>query len=243
ETPDSATGSDGKKIETYSSYAHLDVKDKWVLVFRYQPESVPQDRRNELTNYAGLRYKALTARQKGARGLLVVSGPNSKVVDQLVTMGFDASLASSGIAVVSITDALGSKLLASAGKSLKELQDKLDTGDLMGGIECSGLKLSVHIAIEQEKNTGRNVLGMLCKGTEPDFHTAPLIVCAHVDHLGSKGGSNSRAKGDELNKIHHGADDNASGTAGVMEIAQWLADAKKQGKLDLKRDILFAALS
>jgi Tol biopolymer transport system component len=243
ETPDNASGSDGKKLDPYSSYAHLDVKDKWVLVLRYQPENVPQERRNELANYASLRYKALMARQKGARGMLVVSGPNSKVVDQLVTMGFDASLASSGIAAVSITDALASKLLAGAGKSLKELQDKLDTGDLMGGIECVGLKMSAHIAIEQEKKTGRNVLGMLCKGTEPDFHTAPLVVCAHVDHLGSKGGSNSRAKGEDLNKIHHGADDNASGTAGMMEIAQWLADAKKQGKLDLKRDVIFAAWS
>jgi hypothetical protein len=243
ETPDDATGTDGKKLETYSSYAHLDVKDKWVLVFRYLPEGVTQERRNELVNYSSLRRKALTARQKGARGLLVVSGPNSKVVDQLVTMGFDASLASSGIAAISITDALGNKLLAGTGKALKELQDKLDTGDLMGGIECAGLKLSAHIAIEQEKKMGRNVLGMLCKGAEPDFHTAPVIIGAHVDHLGSRGGSNSRAKGDDLNKIHHGADDNASGTAGVIEIAQWLADAKKQGKLDLKRDILFAAWS
>jgi Tol biopolymer transport system component len=243
ETPAGATGSDGKKLEPYSSYAHLDVKDKWVMVLRYLPENIPQERRNQLTNFASLRYKALTARQKGARGLLVVSGPNSKVVDQLVTMGFDASLASSGIAAVSVTDATASKLLAGAGKSLKELQDKLDTGDLMGGIECGALKLAAHIAIEQEKKMGRNVLGMLCKGTEPDFHTAPLIVGAHVDHLGSRAGSNSRAKGDELNKIHHGADDNASGTAGVMEIAQWLADAKKQGKLDLKRDVLFAAWS
>jgi Tol biopolymer transport system component len=243
ETPDGATGSDGKKLEPYSSYAHLDVKDKWVLVLRYLPENIPQERRNQLTNFASLRYKALTARQKGARGLLIASGPNSKVVEQLVTMGFDASLASSGVAAVSITDATANKLLAGAGKSLKELQDRLDTGDLMGGIECGDLKLAAHIAIEQEKKMGRNVLGMLCKGTEPDFHTAPLIVGAHVDHLGSKAGSNSRAKGDELNKIHHGADDNASGTAGVMEIAQWLADAKKQGKLDLKRDVLFAAWS
>lgn len=243
ETPDGASGSDGKKLETYSSYAHLDVKDKWVLVLRYLPEGISQERRNELTRFSSLRHKALTARQKGARGLLVASGPNSKVVDQLVSMGFDASLASSGVAAISITDALANKLLASAGKTLKELQDKLDTGDLMGGIDCTGLKLSAHIAIEQEKKMGRNVLGMLCKGSEPDFHTAPVIIGAHVDHLGSRAGSNSRAKGDELNKIHHGADDNASGTAGVMEIAQWLADAKKQGKLDLKRDILFAAWS
>lgn len=243
ETPDDATGSDGKKLETYSSYAHLDVKDKWVLVFRYLPEGISQERRNELSRYGSLRYKALTARQKGARGLIVVSGPNSKVVQQLAPLSFDASLATSGIAAISITDAVGDKLLASAGKKLKELQDKLDNGDLMGGIDCKGLILSANIVIQQEKKKGRNVLGVLPYADKPDPHVAPLIVCAHVDHLGSGGGSNSRAKGDEVNKIHHGADDNASGTSAVLEIAQWLTDLKKQGKLQLKRDIIFAAWS
>ena len=234
ETPDSAS------IETYSSYAHLDVKDKWVLVFRYLPEGITQERRNELSRYSSLRYKALTARQKGARGLIVVSGPNSKVVQQLAPMTFDASLASSGIAAISVTDAVGDKLLG--GKTLKELQDKLDTGDLMGGIDCKGT-LAANIVIQQEKKKGRNVLAVLPYGQQPDPHVAPLIVGAHIDHLGSSGGSNSRAKGDEVNKIHHGADDNASGVGGVLEIAQWLADLKKQGKLTLKRDIIFAAWS
>ena len=236
ETPESAS------IETYSSYAHLDVKDKWVLVFRYLPEGITQERRNELSRYSSLRYKALTARQKGARGLIVVSGPNSKVVQQLAPMTFDASLASSGIAAISVTDAVGDKLLAGTGKTLKELQDKLDTGDLMGGIDCKGM-LAANIVIQQEKKKGRNVLAVLPFGMEPDPHVAPLIVGAHIDHLGSSGGSNSRAKGDEVNKIHHGADDNASGVGGVLEIAQWLADLKKQGKLTLKRDIIFAAWS
>ncbi len=237
ETPESAS------IETYSSYAHLDVKDKWVLVLRYLPEGVTQERRNELSRYSSLRYKALTARQKGARGIIVVSGPNSKVVQQLAPLTFDASLANSGLAAISMTDALGDKLLSSAGKTLKELQDKLDTGDLMGGIDCKGLTLAANIVIQQEKKKGRNVLGVLPYGEKPDPHVAPLIVGAHIDHLGSSGGSNSRAKGNEVNKIHHGADDNASGTSGVLEIAQWLADLKKQGKLTLKRDIIFAAWS
>ncbi len=243
ETPDEATDKDGKKLEPYSSYAHLEVKDKWVLVLRYLPEGMNQDRRNELTRYASLRHKALVARQKGARGLIIASGPNSKVVEQLVPMAFDASLASSGIAAISVTDAVANRLLKSAGKSLKELQDKLDTGDLMGGIDCTGLKLGAVIDIKQEKKMGRNVLGVLPAKDKPDPHVAPLIVCAHVDHLGSKGGSNSRAKGDELDRIHHGADDNASGVAGVIEIAQWLADQKKQGKIKMTRDVIFAAWS
>jgi len=243
ETPDEATDRDGKKLETYSSYAHLDVKDQWVMVFRYLPEGLEKERRNELSRYASLRYKALTARQKGARGLIVVSGPNSKVVDQLVPLAFDASLASSGLAAISVTDELADQLLKAAGKTVKELQDKLDTGDLMGGIVCQGVKLGGEIDIQQEKKTGRNVLGVLPARDQPDFHTPPLIIGAHVDHLGSKGGGNSRAKGDELNKIHHGADDNASGTAAVLEIAQWMAAMKKEGKLKLTRDVIFAAWS
>lgn len=243
ETPEEATGAEGKKIEPYSSYAHLDVKDKWVMVFRYLPEGISSERRNELIRYSSLRYKALTARQKGAKGLIVVSGPNSKVVEQLIPMTFDASLASSGIPGISVTDAVANQFLSSAGKNLKSLQDKLDTGELMGGIECTELKLSANIVIEQEKKTGRNVLGVLPHGHAPDGHTAPLIVCAHIDHLGRSGGANSRAKGDDIHKIHHGADDNASGVAGVIEIAQWLADLKKQGKLPLTRDIIFAAWS
>ena len=243
ETPDEATGSDGKKLEAYSSYAHLDVKDKWVLVFRYLPEGMSKERRDDLTRYASLRHKALVARQKGARGLIIVSGPNSKVVDQMVQMSFDASLATSGIAAISVTDAVANQMLKPAGKTLKELQDKLDTGDLMGGFECGDLKLTARIDIRQEKKTGRNVLGVLPAKDKPDPHVAPLIVCAHIDHLGSKGGGNSRARGDDLNKIHHGADDNASGVAGVIEIAQYLADQKKQGKIKLTRDVIFAAWS
>lgn len=243
ETPDEATGDDGKKLEPYSSYAHLDVKDKWVLVLRYLPEGISQERRNELIRYASLRHKALTARQKGARGLIIASGPNSKVVEQLVPMAFDASLASSGIAAISVTDAVADLLLKSAGKDLKDLQSKLDTGDLMGGIDCAGVKLGGEIDIQQEKKKGRNVLGVLPARDKPDPHVAPLIVCAHVDHLGSRGGSSSRAKGDEANRVHHGADDNASGVAGVIEIAQWLAQQKREGKIKLTRDVIFAAWS
>lgn len=243
ETPESALSSDGKKIEPYDSYVHLDVKDKWVLVLRYLPEGISQERRNELMSFTGLRYKALTARQKGARGIIIASGPNSKVVEQLVPMAFDASLASSGIAAVSVTDSVADKLLAESGRTLADLQSKLDKGDLMQGFSLGKTALSTEIVIEQEKKRGRNVLGLLPAGNEPNAHVAPLIVCAHVDHLGRGGGSNSRAKGDDAKKIHHGADDNASGTAGVLEIAQWLADQKKQGKLAMKRDIIFAAWS
>ncbi|MEZ0274527.1 MAG: peptidase M28, partial [Roseimicrobium sp.] len=191
ETPDDWVDSNGKKLEAYSSYFHLDVKDKWVLVLRYLPESLSQDRRNELMRFSSLRHKALTARQKGARGILVASGPNSKVVEQLVPLTFDASLASSGIAAISVTDALADRLLATAqtGRTLVQIQSELDKGAPIQGMPLGKLKLGAHISIAQEKKKGRNVLAVLCKGTEPDFHTAHIIIGAHIDHLGTTGGS------------------------------------------------------
>jgi hypothetical protein len=70
-----------------------------------------------------------------------------------------------------------------------------------------------------------------------------IIVGAHVDHLGTGHSSTSLARGDQQGGIHFGADDNASGVAAVLEIAQYLTDRKAAGQLSLKRDILFAAWS
>jgi hypothetical protein len=68
----------GEAGARYDSYAGLDVKDKIVLVFRYVPEGVDAARRAQLNRYSGLRYKAMLARERGAKGMLVVTDPNRK---------------------------------------------------------------------------------------------------------------------------------------------------------------------
>ncbi|MEZ5305100.1 MAG: hypothetical protein R3F11_31325 [Verrucomicrobiales bacterium] len=88
---------EGQGAETYSSYAHLDVKDKWVLMFRYLPEGITPEQRQDFARFSSLRYKAMVARQRGARGILVASGPNSQVKNQLVPLRYDASMADSGV--------------------------------------------------------------------------------------------------------------------------------------------------
>ena len=94
----------GKKLELYSSYFHLDVKDKWVMVFRYMPENLSEEQRRRFSRYSHPRYKTMIARQKGARGIIIVSGPNAKVKSQLIPLGTDASMSDSGMACISITD-------------------------------------------------------------------------------------------------------------------------------------------
>jgi len=227
--------------DEYDSFVHLDVSDKWVLVFRYMPEQISPERRQHLSRYSGLRYKAMLARDKGARGLILVSGPNSKVKSQLIRLQFDGSLAGTSVPVISITDALAQEWLKQSNRRLKDLQDKLDTGDPMMGFQLDGVQLSASIDIRQVKRDGRNVLGRLRSGDKPSDQV--VLVGAHVDHLGKGVTSSSLARDDERDGIHFGADDNASGVAAMLEIAEYLADQKSQGKLKLRRDILFVAWS
>ncbi len=225
----------------YDSYTHLDVKDKWALVFRYLPENVASEVRQHLNHYAPLRFKAVAARDHGARGLIVASGPNAHVKEQLVTLSFDSSLAGSSIATISVTDAVAEHLLQPTGKTLKELQDALDTGNPVLGFPLPGQTLAASIDIQQEKRTGRNVLARLPARQSPG--KTAIVIGAHVDHLGHGVGASSLAREEEKGRIHYGADDNASGVAGLLEIAQSLADQKAKGKLRLQRDILFVSWS
>ena len=225
----------------YNAYTDLDVTDKWVMVFRYLPEDVTPQRRQHLNRYASLRYKAMVARDRGARGLIVVSGPRAQVKEQLVPLSFDSSLAVSSVGVMTVTDAVAEQLLQPTGKTLKDLQAALDPGTPVPGFAIPDLTLEVTIDITQEKRTGRNVVARLKAGSTPG--NSAVMVGAHVDHLGRGVGAGSLAREDEKGQVHCGADDNASGVAGVLEIAQALAEAQAKGQLQLSRDVLFAAWS
>ena len=230
-----------KKFEEYDSYVHLDVKDKWVLIYRFIPEEVTAEHRQHLARFSSLRYKAMVARDKGAKGLILVSGPTSKVNTQLIKMRFDGSLSGSSLPIISVTDATADQWLKKSGKSLKDLQVKLDKGKPMMGFALKDVSLQATIEIRQVKRTGRNVLGRLQFGEKPSKQV--ILIGAHVDHLGRGRNASSLAKENEKSQIHFGADDNASGTAVMLEIAEYLANAKKENGWKPKRDILFAAWS
>jgi hypothetical protein len=228
-------------FDAYDAFAGLEVTDKWVLVLRYLPEEVTPERRQHLANFAGLRHKAMVARDRGARGLIVVSGPNSRVKEQLAELALDTTLAGTSIAALSVTDALAEQWLESSGHDLKTLQDGLDAGKPLPGFVLADLTLAASIDIRHEKRLGRNVLARLQAAERPA--ESLVAIGAHVDHLGRGLGTNSLARGHEKGRVHYGADDNASGVGGLVEVAQFLAHLKARGELHLRRDILFAAWS
>lgn len=225
----------------YDSYVHLDVENKWVMVFRQMPSDITPERRQHLARYSSLRFKAMVARDRGAKGLIVVSGPNSGVRQQLVPLQTDGSLSGTSIAAISISDAVAEAWFAKSEDSLLDLQKELDKGELMMGFTLPELTVGCIIDIHQVKRAGRNVLGVLMAGEKPAGSI--VIIGAHIDHLGVGATGSSLAFDEEKAGTHRGADDNASGVAAMLEIAQSFANAKKQGNLKLEHDVLFAAWS
>jgi Tol biopolymer transport system component len=232
----------------YNSYDGLDVSNKVALVLRYVPEDVPPKRRQELNMYAGLRYKAMMARQRGAKALLVVTGPNSPNAGQLVPLTFDSSLSGSGIIAASISDKMADAILAPAARDLKTLQTALDTenphagnGTNAAGFLIPKVIVQISAGVQQIKKMDNNIIAMLPAGAD-STSSEYLLVGAHYDHLG-RGDANSLEHADEAGQIHHGADDNASGTAVVLELARTLASEQASQHDKLKRGIIFALWS
>ncbi len=236
-----APADEEKGIQEYDSYVHLDVEDKWVIAFRYMPEDISDEMRQHLQFHSSLRKKAMDARDKGARGLIFVSGPNSFAKEQLIPLARESSRNSSSVGVVSISDAVASEILKTVNKDLKTLQDRLDTGDPMMGFPLDDVRMTSTIEVEKVTGIGRNVVGRLQVGDQPSEQA--ILIGAHIDHLGVGRSSSSLAREDEKTLIHFGADDNASGVAAMLEIAEYLSNLRKKGKLNLKRDVIFAGWS
>lgn len=231
----------GDGAEGYNSYAGLNVSNKVALVLRYVPEDVDNERRALLNRYSSLRYKALIARELGASGLLVVTGPNSPNSGKLIPLQSDQSLGNSGILAGSITEALADQLLAGTGKTLKALQDGLDQENphAVGTLEIPKTTLEFEVKLNRIRKTDRNVVGILNPPHSSSSMTEYILLGAHYDHLGYGEHGGFQVKGEE-SQIHNGADDNASGVAAVLELAGAMKQFFIQSPDKVERGVLFA---
>jgi hypothetical protein len=213
----------------YDDYAGLDVKDKAVLLLRYGPDG--DDPHSKWSGYTPLRLKVSNARDRGARAVLIVTGPRpSTARDELVALRGDAALADAGIPAFSVKRAVAEALMQGAGASLEEVQRRIDES---GKPASMALKWGVTAVadVTPRRSRTRNVLGRL-PGTG-DGAADVIVVGAHYDHLGL--GMGASLDPSPEGKLHAGADDNASGVSGVLELARRLAPQPR------RRSILFAA--
>jgi hypothetical protein len=216
----------------YDDYAHLDVKDKIVLLLRYEPAGFAAKSGNAgLTQHSQLITKAINARNHGAKAVILVNGKlPDKEEDVLTRFGSVEGPENAGIEMVQVKNEAANAWFAAAGKSLADVQNQMNASSTAASFAFPDkLRLSLSVNIEKTRATVNNVLAYL-PGKTGEY----IVIGAHYDHLGY-GNVDSLAPS-QIGQIHPGADDNASGTAGVLELARLLAPRKGQ----LERGILFA---
>jgi hypothetical protein len=220
------------KEYNYDDYANLDAKGKAVLILRYEPHNDKGESRFEkdgFSSVASLGAKAQTAADHGAVAVLLVNPPNFHGGDdRLIPIARGG--AKSTIPFIQITRQVADDFLKHSGseKNLQQLQNQIDTTGKPTSFALQDVTITGNIDIQHHKVQVKNVLAFLPGTTHPDEF---IVIGAHYDHLGH-GGPGSLAP--NSTDIHHGADDNASGSAAVMDVAEKIS---RSGPRD--RSILF----
>lgn len=217
---------------TYDDYAGVNVKDKVVIAMRYSPDG--DNPHSKYTKQSALRYKAMNAREKGAKALLLVTSATDDSADALLKLKYDNSYSDAGIPVISVSRAVVNELLKSAKTNVDSLRAKIVRSSKPASVELKPVTVFLTAEVKQIKKKTSNVIGLL-KVNDANEH---LVMGAHYDHLGY-GGPGSGSLAPDKNEIHNGADDNASGTATVIEMARRMSEYKKI----LKRNVLVMAYS
>ena len=218
----------------YDNYANLDAAGKIAVIMRGSPEGDnPHSRFAEFTAPGlEIQQKTLKAREKGARGVVFISSEQNFKEDRLSRLRHDLNFLSAGIPTAIITRQVAESLLASAGSSLAEAEMRATRSAAPFALENVSIEFKTDVV--QVNGNSSNVVGLL-KGSDARLAAEYVVIGAHYDHLGL-GGSESLAERPE-GDIHHGADDNASGTSALIELARLLAKDRAR----VKRSIFFVA--
>jgi len=225
----------------HRDFAHRDLSGKVALMLRGEPDSWT-DEDGYHSPHASFRDKVYNARDRGAVAVVIVNQkPHEGEQDTLIP--FDGrGAAQYGIPALHITRGVADRLLADGGmESLDALQDRLDTGGYASGV-LSGVRVCGLAGLRTTCSPTSNVVGIL-EGEGPRAGEF-VIVGAHYDHLGiqrpmlRKFKSGKLLTGELKPQIHNGADDNASGVSGLIEVAGLFSHARRP-----KRSIVFVAFT
>jgi hypothetical protein len=234
----------------YDDYLGIEVRGKIVAVFEHEPqENDPHSTFNGTgnTRYATNRVKALNAQAHGAVAVLVMAEPNRRHPSNLERVNrIGGSLSRSvplpsqvivndelQIPVLTVSDAITAELLAAAGATPQALQSAIDHDLSNHSIALPGSEVTLHLE-NKSRSSGvtYNVAGLL-PGADPALAAETIIISGHHDHDGAAPGAGGSPD------IWHGADDNGSGTVGVVELAHAFA----ANPVRPKRSILFVVFA
>ncbi|CAN5676172.1 hypothetical protein BH18ACI4_BH18ACI4_26640 [soil metagenome] len=232
----------------YDDYAGSRVAGYIALAFSGTPDG--DNPHGTFTRYEDLRFKAIAARNAGAKGLIVIAREVNFNEDPLSRLRYDHSTSATGLPVAAVSRQSAARILRAGGlvNSISELEtalrEMIATATKLGRRErdtsleprlLDSVKVTLHADIDRHEVAAANVIGIL-EGSDPSLKHEAIVLGAHYDHLG-RGGAGSLAQRES--DVHHGADDNASGTAGIIELARMLSAQRPKPR----RTIVFAAFS
>lgn len=217
----------------WDDYKSVNADGKWVLVLKGDPELEKQE--SVFVKYSDERTKVLAATDHKAAGVLLVAGPSLEADDKLAPMFFDKNSSSYDIPVIQITRAVADEILKKSKKTIASLSEEINKSLQPMAFEVEA-NVTANASVVRKEVETRNVAAIL-PGTDSTLKNEIIIIGAHHDHLGMGGpGSGSRAL--DTIAVHNGADDNASGVAAVIELAEKAAAEKSN-----RRTLVFATFA
>lgn len=219
----------------YDDYRGIDANGKIVIVFRHEPQEL--DSKSpfagaNFTAHASFINKTINARQHGAKGIIFITDPNNHQDEELGSATRQVESDDMGIPAVHARRDPVMKMVRDAGKDLAAIQKKIDSDLESQSFELPAARVRIATEVIRTRKTVRNVMGAI-PGSDSMLQNEWVVVGAHYDHLGL--GERDSLAPSQKGQVHHGADDNASGTSGVLELAR-LAARNKSG---WKRSVLF----
>jgi hypothetical protein len=195
-------------------YADIDVRNKWLMLFEESslPDAHPRLKQNLLNRYE-------MAKKKGASGILAIHTDKASG-GALVNRNFSYSSADYTIPVIRISQKTADSLLNRANAPAND-----------NVYQYIPVNVSASVYTRQDSIHSNNIIACL-EGQDPVLKDEYIVIGAHHDHLGIV---KTYTVFDEKQFIYNGADDNASGVAGILEIAEKLAS----GGEPLKRSVIF----
>jgi hypothetical protein len=223
----------------YDDYEGIDVAQKVVVLLRHSPRyfgTEPLGGAKDRDMLAALERKIATAESHKAAAVILVNDlGEAKMGDKLPPFKYLQQATSSRIPCIFVKRSVLDPVFQSAvGKSLDEVEKAIDKDLKPQSFDLTGWTAAIETNVRRQQLEVKNILGII-PGSGP-LANQYVVVGSHYDHLGY-GGPGSLAKGST--EIHHGADDNGSGTTAMMELARRFADRKDR----TGRSLLFMAFS
>jgi hypothetical protein len=207
--------------QNYDDYAGLNIKDNVAIAMQGTPDG--DNPHGRFARYEDIRWKTIAARNAGAKALIVVARENDFKNDKLSRLTYEQTGGDAGIPVAVISrsavDAILATGMVTQWQTIAAEKSQATKQPVTG-------RVTLMTDVVRKEVPAYNVIGVL-EGNDPVAKKEVIVIGAHYDHLG-RGGAGSLAQ--RSGEIHHGADDNASETAGMIELARLFTSQRPRPK-------------